>query len=230
MLALRRLPLVARVVAALVALAGFVVLVTPQPSVLRAAVMALIVLVALARGRPASGVPVLCLAAIAGCWSWIRGSRASTEFALSVLATAGLLVLAPPIAEPSRALAAVLARARDRRPDRGAGGLPAGARAAGPEPAHLRHPGQPARRTGGAARDHPRPRGVRAGGGRPTGRLRWWHRSPGCPRPGSPRWRSSAPGCRSPAFRGRQRRSGCSCWSGSVCCWSWRRGWPSLRS
>lgn len=97
MLAARRLPLMARVVLAVIALAGFVVLVTPQPSVVRAAVMALIVLVALARGRPARGVPVLCAATI-GLLVLDPWFAHEYGFALSVLATGGLLVLAPPIA------------------------------------------------------------------------------------------------------------------------------------
>ncbi len=75
---------------------AFVVLVTPQPSVLRAAVMAGIVLGALALGRPVSGLPVLALAALILllCDPWISRSYG---FVLSVLATGGLLVLARPI-------------------------------------------------------------------------------------------------------------------------------------
>jgi competence protein ComEC len=86
-----------RVVAALIALAGFVVLVTPGASVVRAAAMAVVVLIAVARGRPASGVPVLGLAVLA---LLIRDPWLSRDygFALSVLATAGLLVLAGPLA------------------------------------------------------------------------------------------------------------------------------------
>lgn len=97
MLAARRMPLAGRVSIAIVALAGFVVLVTPQPSVVRAAVMALIVLVAIASGRPARGMPVLCLATIGLLVldPWLAGEYG---FALSVLATGGLLMLAPPIA------------------------------------------------------------------------------------------------------------------------------------
>ena len=86
-----------RVVIALVVLAAFVVLVTPEPSVVRAAVMASIVLGSLASGRPVRGVPVLGLAVIvllAGD-PWLARDYG---FALSVLATAGLLLLAMPIA------------------------------------------------------------------------------------------------------------------------------------
>jgi competence protein ComEC len=104
---------VLRVVVAAVVLAAFVVLVTPEPSVIRAAVMAAIALVALARGRPARGIPVLCAAVILLLLidPWLSRSYG---FALSVLATGGLLVLARPLATqlerivPSR-LALVLA-------------------------------------------------------------------------------------------------------------------------
>lgn len=86
-----------RIVVALTVLGGFVVLVTPDASVLRAAVMAALVLFALASGRPSRGVPVLSLAVIVLLVidPWL--SR-DFGFILSVLATAGLLVLAGPIA------------------------------------------------------------------------------------------------------------------------------------
>jgi len=77
-----------------VAVAGFVVLARPQPSVLRAAVMAMILLTALVTGRRRAG-----LAALAGTVlvlllidPWLARSYG---FALSVLATGGMLVLAP---------------------------------------------------------------------------------------------------------------------------------------
>jgi len=87
----------ARVVGSAVCLIGFVVLVTPQPSVLRAAVMAAIVLASMSSGRPVAGVPVLALASLALLLSdpWLARSYG---FLLSVLATAGLLVLARPLA------------------------------------------------------------------------------------------------------------------------------------
>ena len=87
-----------RVGVALAALAGFVVLVTPEPSVVRAAVMAAVVLLALVSGRPARGLPVLGLAVlgIVVLDPWISREYG---FTLSVLATAALLVLAGPIAE-----------------------------------------------------------------------------------------------------------------------------------
>ncbi|MBB5632268.1 competence protein ComEC [Cryobacterium mesophilum] len=86
-----------RIAVSLVVLAGFVVLVTPDASVLRAAVMATIVLGSMSAGRPASGLPVLSLAVVAllALDPWL--SR-DFGFILSVLATAGLLTLAGPLA------------------------------------------------------------------------------------------------------------------------------------
>jgi competence protein ComEC len=86
-----------RVAVSIGVLVLFVVLVTPEPSVLRAATMAVIVLVALALGRPSSGVPPLCLSVIVllALDPWL--SR-SAGFALSVLATGGLLLLTRPLA------------------------------------------------------------------------------------------------------------------------------------
>ncbi len=93
-----------RVTVGLVALGGFVVLVTPEPSVLRAAVMASIALAAVASGRPLRGVPSLALAVIVLLVidPWLARSYG---FALSALATAGLLVLSGPL---TRALTAVM--------------------------------------------------------------------------------------------------------------------------
>ncbi len=89
---------VMRIVVAAVVLAGFVVLVTPEPSVIRAALMAAVALLALASGRPARGMPLLCVAIIILLVvdPWLSRSYG---FALSVLATAGLLILARPLAE-----------------------------------------------------------------------------------------------------------------------------------
>jgi competence protein ComEC len=85
-----------RIALAGVVLAGFVVLVTPEPSVLRAAVMAAVALVALASGRAARGVPVLCVAVLILLVvdPWLSRSYG---FALSALATGGLLLLARPL-------------------------------------------------------------------------------------------------------------------------------------
>jgi competence protein ComEC len=87
----------ARILVALGVLGLFVVLVTPEPSVLRASAMAVAVLVATALGRPGAGLPPLCLSVIVLLVAdpWL--SR-SAGFALSVLATAGLLLLTRPIA------------------------------------------------------------------------------------------------------------------------------------
>ncbi|MDQ1572435.1 MAG: competence protein ComEC [Actinomycetota bacterium] len=86
-----------RVIAAIVVLVGFVVLVTPEPSVLRAAVMAALVLLALARGRPIGGVPVIGVAIIILLTvdPWLARDYG---FALSALATVGLVVLSGPLA------------------------------------------------------------------------------------------------------------------------------------
>ncbi len=94
--ALARWPRPVRVGTALAALGGFVVLVTPEPSVVRAAVMAAVVLLALSSGRPARGLPVLGLAVlgIVVLDPWIAREYG---FVLSVLATAALLVLAGPL-------------------------------------------------------------------------------------------------------------------------------------
>ncbi|WP_294179995.1 ComEC/Rec2 family competence protein [uncultured Schumannella sp.] len=91
-------PRAVRVGAALVALLGFVVLVTPEPSVLRASIMAGAALVGLALGRASRGMPLLCLSVIVLVTidPWLARNYG---FALSVLATAGLLVLAGPLAE-----------------------------------------------------------------------------------------------------------------------------------
>jgi competence protein ComEC len=88
---------VVRTIAAALVLTGFVVLVTPEPSVLRAAVMAAIVLAALLSGRPVRGIPVLSLAVVVLLVAdpWLSREYG---FVLSVLATGGLLVLARPLA------------------------------------------------------------------------------------------------------------------------------------
>lgn len=91
------LPRAARIAASGAVLVAFVVLVTPEPSVLRAAAMAGLVLLALGSGRPVQGIPVLSLAVVALLVAdpWLARSFG---FVLSVLATAGLLLLAAPIA------------------------------------------------------------------------------------------------------------------------------------
>ncbi|UOZ06503.1 ComEC/Rec2 family competence protein [Amycolatopsis sp. WQ 127309] len=81
-------------VAAGLCLAGFLVLVGPEPSVLRAGVMAAVALLALALGRRGSALPAL---AFAVCVLVVADPAMATDFgfALSVFATAGLVLLAP---------------------------------------------------------------------------------------------------------------------------------------
>ncbi|MGE5764797.1 MAG: ComEC/Rec2 family competence protein, partial [Mycobacterium leprae] len=87
----------ARAAAGAVALVGFVVLARPSPSVVRAAAMGLVVLAALATGRQRQAVPALAGAVLALVLVTPELAR-SPGFALSVVATAGLVVLAPPMA------------------------------------------------------------------------------------------------------------------------------------
>ena len=85
-----------RIGLAVVLLLAFVVLVTPQASVLRAAVMAGIVLAAGLGGRTVRGLPVLCLAVIVllAIDPWLARDYG---FALSVLATGALVTIAAPL-------------------------------------------------------------------------------------------------------------------------------------
>lgn len=86
-----------RIGIAMVVLLAFVVLVTPEPSVLRAGVMAVLVLVASLTGRPSRGVPLLAAAVLVllAIDPWLSRNYG---FVLSVLATAALLTLAGPLA------------------------------------------------------------------------------------------------------------------------------------
>lgn len=90
------LGLYVRVAAAALALGAFVVIVGPQPSVLRASVMAAVALLAIITGSRRTGLHALAFAvvvlvvlspALASSWG----------FALSVAATGGLVVLAAPL-------------------------------------------------------------------------------------------------------------------------------------
>ncbi|GAA4859377.1 ComEC/Rec2 family competence protein [Saccharopolyspora rosea] len=76
------------------ALVGFVVLTGPEPSVLRAAVMGAVALLALVVGRRRSVLPVLAASAI-GLLLVLPELAVNAGFALSVAATAGLVLLAP---------------------------------------------------------------------------------------------------------------------------------------
>ncbi|MGH3932299.1 MAG: ComEC/Rec2 family competence protein, partial [Pseudonocardiaceae bacterium] len=86
-------PRTAAVLAGL-ALVGFVVLCRPSPSVLRAAVMGAVALLALVLGRRRSAVPALCVA-VSALLMVDPALGSDPGFALSVLATGGLVLLAP---------------------------------------------------------------------------------------------------------------------------------------
>ena len=87
-----------RIIATAIALACFMALVRPSPSVLRAAAMAAVLLSAQLGKRGSDSLPALgfaiCAVVLGDPWQ----SR-DAGFALSVLATAGLLLLAPRIVE-----------------------------------------------------------------------------------------------------------------------------------
>lgn len=84
----------ARVALTAIALVGFVVLARPSPSVLRAAVMGGVVLLALAVGRRISAIRALSVAVIALLVVNPFLAR-SVGFVLSVCATAAILLIAP---------------------------------------------------------------------------------------------------------------------------------------
>ncbi len=85
----------------LTALVGFVILVRPSPSVLRAAAMGALGLLALASSRPRTAVPGL--AATVFLLVVVDPELASDPgFALSVLATSGLLLIAPRLRDALR--------------------------------------------------------------------------------------------------------------------------------
>lgn len=75
--------------------AGFVIVARPEPSVLRAAAMGLVALAGVAAGTRRHGIPALALAIIGLVLidPWLARAYG---FALSVLATAGILILGPP--------------------------------------------------------------------------------------------------------------------------------------
>ena len=143
---------------------GFVLLARPEPSVLRAAVMGSVALVGLGaggarRGTRSLGVAVTVLLLVDPWLALLPG------FALSVLATAGIVFLAPALARRAARLAAALAG----RGGGGPGGRAAGVHAGGGRAVRAGQPGrgagQPARgargRTGHGAR--PGRRAGRAG-------------------------------------------------------------------
>ena len=90
----RRIP--ARLIATSIALLAFIALVRPSPSVLRAAAMAAVMLIALATRTRGDSLPALgfAMAAVVVIDPW---QSREPGFALSVLATGGLLLIAPRI-------------------------------------------------------------------------------------------------------------------------------------
>jgi competence protein ComEC len=107
-----RLPRVPAAAVALIGLGLFVVLVGPDASVLRAALMGAVAMAAVAGGRSGRGLSFLCLAVI-GLLLLDPGLGGSFGFLLSVLATLGIIVLGrriidwTPAAIPRWAAAAV---------------------------------------------------------------------------------------------------------------------------
>jgi len=102
-----------RVACGVGALGGFVLLVTPEPSVVRAGVMAAAAMLGVLLGRPGAGMAILSLAVtvLLVADPWLAGS---IGFALSAAATASLLLFARPLADGlarrlPRALALALA-------------------------------------------------------------------------------------------------------------------------
>lgn len=79
----------------------FVAVARPSPSVLRAALMAVIALAALASGRPRQALPALS-ATLLALLLWDPELAGNAGFAMSVLATGALLVLAPRWADALR--------------------------------------------------------------------------------------------------------------------------------
>ncbi|MCK2031939.1 ComEC/Rec2 family competence protein [Microbacterium sp. KSW4-4] len=86
-----------RVVLAALALAAFVVLVTPEPSVIRAATMAAAGMLSILVGRPSAGAGILalCVAVLLVADPWLASTPG---FALSAVASGALILLAPALA------------------------------------------------------------------------------------------------------------------------------------
>ncbi|MDT4928577.1 MAG: competence protein ComEC [Pseudonocardiales bacterium] len=85
-----------------VVLLMFVVVARPSPSVLRAALMAVVALISLASGRPRAALPTLSVVVL-GLLLWDPTLAGSASFAMSVLATGALVVIAPGWARVLRA-------------------------------------------------------------------------------------------------------------------------------
>ena len=143
------------------ALAGFVVLARPEPSVVRAAAMGAIGLIGLSRSRRSAGPPVLgaAIVVVLVVDPWLARSFG---FALSSLATLGLLLFTRPWGDAIGARlppTAGPARSRARHPGRGAGDDRTARRAAPGLGQRRRRPRQPARRAARAGRHGRRCRG-----------------------------------------------------------------------
>nr|WP_225443263.1 DNA internalization-related competence protein ComEC/Rec2 [Lolliginicoccus lacisalsi] len=97
-----------------IALLALVIVCRPEPSVLRAAAMGSVTLLAILSGRRRHALPALCTAVIV-LLLLLPQLAVHIGFALSVIATAGLVLLAPPVADwlqrrgLPRRIAAVLA-------------------------------------------------------------------------------------------------------------------------
>ena len=95
---LLRLPRPLRALVSVLVMAGFVLLVHPEPSVVRAAAMGALAAIGLLIGRPSRAAPALGGAVILLLVldPWLARSYG---FVLSVLATGAIVLLAPPLAE-----------------------------------------------------------------------------------------------------------------------------------
>ncbi len=195
----------------LAGIVGFVLLARTEPSVLRAAAMGTVALVGLGRGGWHRGVRGLGVAVV-GLLLLDPGLGRTAGFALSVLATAGILLVAPAWRDAlARWLPRWLAEAV---------AVPAAAQlACTPLVARISGSGQP----GGGRGEPPRGPGRRPGdGARPAGWRRrpalrtrsagWSARSrPGAWR-GSSRWPSGAPRSRERRWTGARRPGRWPCW------------------
>ena len=190
---------------AALAMAWFVVLARPQPSVLRAAVMGAIAFLALGTGRRRRSLAALA-AAVLGLLLVDPWLARSYGFALSVLATGGLVLLAPGWAR------AWTARGLPRPAGRGTRGP--GRRAAGVRPGRrpAQRPGQPGccrrespRRPGRRARDGSRRACDRCRAAERQRSCRCWRRRPACRSAGSCSSPPGPPQCPGPRSTGQDR-------------------------
>lgn len=89
---LLRAPFALQIVCGALSLVTFIVIAGPEPSVLRAAGMGVVMLIALASGRPKAAIPALSSTVIV-LVMWLPDLAISIGFVLSVLATAGIVLL-----------------------------------------------------------------------------------------------------------------------------------------